>query len=156
MAAQGVHKLPAVNGSRDLKEALQKLASIPASRTLVRINLYNPKPMSHLDSVFLPCLNQIDFHAGCWGFVDSPKRKWHIVGARIAWRLPTLAASVIVICFLTGFQEEVWPKTAFRIWSRLGTLYIARFCQVDYNVSFCKPTWKECSLWIETYVLLII
>lgn len=65
VAAQGVHKLPAVNGSRDLKEALQKLASIPASKTLVRIVLYYPKPTSHLDCVFLPCLNQIDFHAGC-------------------------------------------------------------------------------------------
>ena len=39
VAAEGVHKLPAINGSGDLKEALQKLASIPASRTLVRIKI---------------------------------------------------------------------------------------------------------------------
>jgi len=35
VAAEGLHKLPAINGSGDLKEALQKLGSIPASRTLV-------------------------------------------------------------------------------------------------------------------------
>ncbi|KAF7139359.1 hypothetical protein RHSIM_Rhsim07G0175700 [Rhododendron simsii] len=43
VAAQGVHKLPAVNGSRDLKEALQKLASIPASRTLAVEVLWTPQ-----------------------------------------------------------------------------------------------------------------
>jgi len=37
VAAEGVHKLPPINGSGDLKEALQKLASIPTSKTLVRI-----------------------------------------------------------------------------------------------------------------------
>lgn len=37
VAAEGVHKLPSINGSGDLKEALQKLGSIPSSRTLVRI-----------------------------------------------------------------------------------------------------------------------
>jgi len=43
VAAQGVHKLPAVNGSQDLKEALQKLASIPASRTLAVEVLWTPQ-----------------------------------------------------------------------------------------------------------------
>ena len=37
VAAEGVRKLPAINGSGDLKEALQKLASIPPSKLLVRI-----------------------------------------------------------------------------------------------------------------------
>ena len=41
VAAEGVHKLPPINGSGDLKEALQKLASIPTSKTLVRIGLLN-------------------------------------------------------------------------------------------------------------------
>lgn len=36
VAAEGVHKLPSINGSGDLKEALQKLGSIPSSRILVR------------------------------------------------------------------------------------------------------------------------
>lgn len=39
VAAEGVHKLPAINGGRDVKEALQKLGSIPSSRILVRIKL---------------------------------------------------------------------------------------------------------------------
>ncbi|THG18190.1 hypothetical protein TEA_026043 [Camellia sinensis var. sinensis] len=38
-----VHKLPAINGSADLKEALQKLASIPASRTLAVEVLWTPQ-----------------------------------------------------------------------------------------------------------------
>lgn len=37
VAAEGVHKLPTINGSSDLKEALQKLAAIPARKTLVYI-----------------------------------------------------------------------------------------------------------------------
>lgn len=37
VAAEGVHKLPAINSSTDLKEALQKLGSIPARKTLVII-----------------------------------------------------------------------------------------------------------------------
>lgn len=36
MAAEGVHKLPLINGGRELKEALQKLGSIPSSKILVR------------------------------------------------------------------------------------------------------------------------
>ncbi|CAA2957216.1 uncharacterized protein LOC111379199 [Olea europaea subsp. europaea] len=36
VAAEGVHKLPSINNSRDLKEALQKLGSIPSSKTLSR------------------------------------------------------------------------------------------------------------------------
>ena len=40
VAAEGVHKLPTINGTADLKEALQKLGSIPASRTLVRIDIF--------------------------------------------------------------------------------------------------------------------
>lgn len=43
VAAEGVHKLPAINGSADLKEALQKLASIPASRTLAVEVLWTPQ-----------------------------------------------------------------------------------------------------------------
>jgi uncharacterized membrane protein len=39
VAAEGVHKLPAINGSGDLKEALQKLASIPSNKILVRIKV---------------------------------------------------------------------------------------------------------------------
>lgn len=34
-----MHKLPAINGSGDLKEALQKLASIPSNKILVRIKV---------------------------------------------------------------------------------------------------------------------
>lgn len=36
VAAEGVHKLPSINGGGDLKEALQKLGSIPSSKILVR------------------------------------------------------------------------------------------------------------------------
>lgn len=43
VAAEGVHKLPTINGSADLKEALQKLASIPASRTLAVEVLWTPQ-----------------------------------------------------------------------------------------------------------------
>ncbi|XP_042518271.1 uncharacterized protein LOC122092043 [Macadamia integrifolia] len=43
VAAEGVHKLPAINGSADLKEALQKLGSIPASRTLAVEVLWTPQ-----------------------------------------------------------------------------------------------------------------
>lgn len=35
VAAEGVNKLPTINGSMDLKEALQKLGSIPSSKTMV-------------------------------------------------------------------------------------------------------------------------
>ncbi|RHN40981.1 hypothetical protein MtrunA17_Chr8g0361031 [Medicago truncatula] len=35
-AAEGEHKLPSINGSGNLKEALQKLGSIPSSKLLVR------------------------------------------------------------------------------------------------------------------------
>lgn len=40
VAAGGVHKLPSINNSRDLKEALQKLASIPSSRTMVSVQCF--------------------------------------------------------------------------------------------------------------------
>ncbi|XAR54516.1 hypothetical protein NMG60_11029672 [Bertholletia excelsa] len=43
VAAEGVHKLPAINGSGNLKEALQKLASIPAHRTLAVEVLWTPQ-----------------------------------------------------------------------------------------------------------------
>ncbi|CAM9002186.1 unnamed protein product [Rhodiola kirilowii] len=43
VAAKGVHKLPSINGSEDLKEALQKLASIPASKTLAVEVLWTPQ-----------------------------------------------------------------------------------------------------------------
>ncbi|XP_057499738.1 uncharacterized protein LOC130783947 [Actinidia eriantha] len=43
VAAEGVHKLPAINGSGDLKEAFQKLASIPASRILAVEVLWTPQ-----------------------------------------------------------------------------------------------------------------
>ncbi|KAK8962603.1 hypothetical protein KSP40_PGU018690 [Platanthera guangdongensis] len=35
VAAEGVHKLPVINSSADLKAALQKLGSIPASKTML-------------------------------------------------------------------------------------------------------------------------
>ena len=38
VAAEGVHKLPAINNSQDLKEALQKLAAIPSSKIMVTSN----------------------------------------------------------------------------------------------------------------------
>lgn len=37
VAAEGVHELPTINGSGDLKETLQKLGSIPSSKILVRM-----------------------------------------------------------------------------------------------------------------------
>lgn len=43
VAAEGLHKLPTINGSGDLKEALQKLGSIPASRTLAVEVLWTPQ-----------------------------------------------------------------------------------------------------------------
>uniref|UniRef100_A0A2P2J2N0 Myelin-associated oligodendrocyte basic protein n=1 Tax=Rhizophora mucronata TaxID=61149 RepID=A0A2P2J2N0_RHIMU len=43
VAAEGVHKLPSINGSGDLKEALQKLGSIPASRILAVEVLWTPQ-----------------------------------------------------------------------------------------------------------------
>ncbi|KAL6142785.1 hypothetical protein ACLB2K_061061 [Fragaria x ananassa] len=43
VAAEGVHKLPAINGSGDLKEALQKLASIPPSKLLAVEVLWTPQ-----------------------------------------------------------------------------------------------------------------
>lgn len=43
VAASGTHKLPVINGSADLKEALQKLASIPASKTLAVEVLWTPQ-----------------------------------------------------------------------------------------------------------------
>ncbi|CAM8984283.1 unnamed protein product [Rhodiola kirilowii] len=43
VTAKGEHKLPSINGSKDLKEALQKLASIPASKTLAVEVLCTPR-----------------------------------------------------------------------------------------------------------------
>ncbi|KAA8544965.1 hypothetical protein F0562_019818 [Nyssa sinensis] len=43
VAAEGVHKLPTINGSGDLKEALQKLGSIPSSRILAVEVLWTPQ-----------------------------------------------------------------------------------------------------------------
>ncbi|KAH0726717.1 hypothetical protein KY284_002582 [Solanum tuberosum] len=43
VAAEGVYKLPTINGSGDLKEALQKIASIPSSRTLAVEILWTPQ-----------------------------------------------------------------------------------------------------------------
>ncbi|XP_015875464.3 uncharacterized protein LOC107412253 [Ziziphus jujuba] len=43
VAAEGVHKLPAINGSGDLKEALQKLGSIPSGRILAVEVLWTPQ-----------------------------------------------------------------------------------------------------------------
>ncbi|KAF5746965.1 hypothetical protein HS088_TW06G01142 [Tripterygium wilfordii] len=43
VAAEGVHKLPTVNGSGDLKEALQKLGSIPSSKILAVEVLWTPQ-----------------------------------------------------------------------------------------------------------------
>jgi len=36
MAAEGIHKLPPINGTTDLKEALLKLGSIPRNKIMVR------------------------------------------------------------------------------------------------------------------------
>jgi uncharacterized membrane protein len=35
VAAEGVHKLPVINSSNDLKTALQKMGAIPSSKILV-------------------------------------------------------------------------------------------------------------------------
>ncbi|GAV81184.1 DUF1517 domain-containing protein, partial [Cephalotus follicularis] len=43
VAAEGVHKLPTINGSRDLKEALQKLAAIPSSKIMAVEVLWTPQ-----------------------------------------------------------------------------------------------------------------
>ncbi|KAL8114822.1 FLUCTUATING-LIGHT-ACCLIMATION protein 1, chloroplastic-like [Apium graveolens] len=43
VAAEGVHKLPSINNSGDLKQALQVLASIPSSRTLAVEVLWTPQ-----------------------------------------------------------------------------------------------------------------
>ncbi|XP_012492878.1 uncharacterized protein LOC105804719 isoform X2 [Gossypium raimondii] len=43
VAAEGMHKLPPINGSGDLKEALQKLASIPSSKILAVEVLWTPQ-----------------------------------------------------------------------------------------------------------------
>ncbi|KAE8729111.1 Myelin-associated oligodendrocyte basic protein isoform 2 [Hibiscus syriacus] len=43
VAAEGVHKFPAINGSGDLKEALQKLASIPSSKIMAVEVLWTPQ-----------------------------------------------------------------------------------------------------------------
>ncbi|KAL6582176.1 hypothetical protein OROMI_006190 [Orobanche minor] len=43
VAAEGEHKLPSTNNRNDLKEALQKLASIPSSRTLAVEVLWTPQ-----------------------------------------------------------------------------------------------------------------
>ncbi|KAH7665690.1 hypothetical protein IHE45_13G048900 [Dioscorea alata] len=43
VAAEGVHKLPIINSSSDLKEALQKLGSISSSKTLAVEVLWTPQ-----------------------------------------------------------------------------------------------------------------
>lgn len=43
VAAEGVHKLPAINNSLDLKEALQKLAAIPSSKIMAVEVLWTPQ-----------------------------------------------------------------------------------------------------------------
>ncbi|GLT57357.1 hypothetical protein SLA2020_303350 [Shorea laevis] len=43
VAAEGVHKLPTINGSGDLKEALQKIGSIPSSKILAVEVLWTPQ-----------------------------------------------------------------------------------------------------------------
>lgn len=43
VAAEGMHKLPTINSSSDLKVALQKLASIPSSKTLAVEVLWTPQ-----------------------------------------------------------------------------------------------------------------
>ncbi|KAL1313103.1 hypothetical protein HN51_039671 [Arachis hypogaea] len=42
-AAEGEHKLPTINGGKDLKEALQKLGSIPSSKLLAVEVLWTPQ-----------------------------------------------------------------------------------------------------------------
>lgn len=48
VAAEGAYKLPTINGSGDLKEALQKIASIPSSRTLVSERNGHPEARSFM------------------------------------------------------------------------------------------------------------
>ncbi|MED6151651.1 hypothetical protein PIB30_084502 [Stylosanthes scabra] len=43
VAAEGEHKLPTINGGKDLKEALQKLGSIPSSKLLAVEVLWTPQ-----------------------------------------------------------------------------------------------------------------
>ncbi|CAO2837118.1 unnamed protein product [Amaranthus hypochondriacus] len=43
VAAEGVYKLPAINSSMDLKEALQKLGSIPSNKTMAVEILWTPQ-----------------------------------------------------------------------------------------------------------------
>ncbi|XP_024017325.1 uncharacterized protein LOC21389616 [Morus notabilis] len=43
VAAEGVHKMPVINGGRDLKEALQKLGSIPSHKILAVEVLWTPQ-----------------------------------------------------------------------------------------------------------------
>lgn len=43
VVAEGVHKLPSINGGGDLKEALQKLGSIPSSKILAVEVLWTPQ-----------------------------------------------------------------------------------------------------------------
>lgn len=43
VAAEGVHKLPTINGSKDLKEALQKLGSIPLNKIMAVEVLWTPQ-----------------------------------------------------------------------------------------------------------------
>ncbi|KAF8388060.1 hypothetical protein HHK36_026726 [Tetracentron sinense] len=43
VAAEGVHKLPAINSSADLKDALQKLGSIPSRKTMAVEVLWTPQ-----------------------------------------------------------------------------------------------------------------
>lgn len=43
VAAEGVHKLPVINSSADLKAALQKLGSIPANKTMAVEVLWTPQ-----------------------------------------------------------------------------------------------------------------
>ncbi|KAL8136339.1 hypothetical protein V2J09_002340 [Rumex salicifolius] len=43
VAAEGVHKLPPINASKDLKDALQKLGSIPSTRTMAVEVLWTPQ-----------------------------------------------------------------------------------------------------------------
>ncbi|KAK2979005.1 hypothetical protein RJ640_023587 [Escallonia rubra] len=43
VATEGVNKLPAINGSGDLKVALQKIGSVPSSKTLAVEVLWTPQ-----------------------------------------------------------------------------------------------------------------
>ncbi|KAL9263365.1 FLUCTUATING-LIGHT-ACCLIMATION protein 1, chloroplastic-like protein [Drosera capensis] len=46
VAAEGVHKLPIINGSNNLKEALEKLGSIPSNRTMAVEVLWTPQDVN--------------------------------------------------------------------------------------------------------------